>query len=330
MEIDTKLQLFEQIHNLCSNKITQDWIVTTKTSKGNTQNSERVVISKIKEVLNELSLTYTEAGSQQSKDFRNVGGIGLNIEVKKTDTPTIYFNDTCPSSDIYYIVIFTGNVHFPAQVLYLNGSKFLSGCDWIHEYIAELTALKDKYARGENKKKLNGIMSVYPRPTFKANISELLTANLQKPKLMKLPKTYNKEKVEEEHKLVEEEKEIIEEEKEIVEEEIEFEFIPKPKKKKTKKTITDKSLPKEEILHNNCIIEQLDEIGCKSIIDTKAPLDTQIIVSDNASNTYDNNTIMLTNDTENTLVAEAPQIKTTNPEIIENIEAELIICSKIN
>ena len=163
-------------------------------------------------------------------------------------------------------------------------------------------------------------MSVYPRPTFKANISELLTANLQKTKLMKLPKTYNKEKVEEE-------KEIVEEEKEIVEEEIEFEFIPKPKKKKT---ITDKSLPKEEILHNICIIEQLDEIGCKSIIDTKAPLDTQIIVSDNASNTYDNNTIMLTNDTENTLVAEAPQIKTTNPEIIENIEAELIIYSKIN
>ena len=203
MEIDTKLQLFEQIHNLCSNKITPDWIVTTKTSKGNTQNSERVVISKIKEVLNELSLTYTEAGSQQSKDFRNVGGIGLNIEVKKTDTPTIYFNDTCPSSDIYYIVIFTGNAHFPAQVLYLNGSKFLSGCDWIHEYIAELTALKDKYARGENKKKLNGIMSVYPRPTFKANISELLTANLQKIKLMKLPKTYNKQKDEEENKLVE-------------------------------------------------------------------------------------------------------------------------------
>ena len=30
MEIDTKLQLFEQIHNLCSNKITPDWIVRTK------------------------------------------------------------------------------------------------------------------------------------------------------------------------------------------------------------------------------------------------------------------------------------------------------------
>ena len=307
MEIDTKLQLFKQIHNLCSNKITTDWIVTTKTSKGNTQNSERVVISKIKEVLNELSLTYTEAGSQQSKDFRNVGGIGLNIEVKKTDTPTIYFNDTCPSSDIYYIVIFTGNNHFPAQVLYLNGSKFLSGCDWIHEYIAELTALKDKYARGENKKKLNGIMSVYPRPTFKANISELLTANLQNTKLMKLPKTDNKQKIEEETKIIEEEEEI--------------EFIPKPKNKKSKKTITINatSLPKEEILPNNCIIDKLDEIQSNrpdDSIDIKKHLNTQIIISDSASNSYDN-PIILTNDTENKLVEEANSVKTYNPEIIE-------------
>ena len=34
-----------------------------------------------------------------------------------------------------------------------------------------MTALKDKYARGENKKRLAGIMEVYPRPTFKANIA---------------------------------------------------------------------------------------------------------------------------------------------------------------
>ena len=303
MEIDTKLQLFEQIRYLCSTKITSEWIVTTKTSKGNTQNSERVVISKIKEVLDELTLTYTEAGSQQSKDFRNVGGIGLNIEVKKTDSPTIYFNDTCPSSDIYYIVIFTGNNHFPAQVLYLNGSEFLSGCDWIDKYIAELTALKDKYARGENKKKLNGIMSVYPRPTFKANISELLCFKKPAIKLPK-PKTYNKQKVEtndSENKLVEENTEIIQEKTETEEYEY-FEIIPKPKKKKSNKTINEKSIPKEEILPN-CIIEQLHEIGDKSIIDI---IDTQIIISDkdNASNSYDN-TIILTNDTKHKLVEEA-------------------------
>ena len=164
-------------------KITPEWISTIKTSKGNTQNSERVVIQKIKEVLDQLQLTYEEAGSQQSKDFRNVGGIGLDIEIKKTDNTTIYFNDTCPNSDIYYIIIFTGKTYkrptakqtnIPGQVLYLNGSEFLSDCEWLDDFIAELTALKDKYARGENKKQLSGIISVYPRPTFKADISSFL------------------------------------------------------------------------------------------------------------------------------------------------------------
>jgi len=179
--------LFSQIRNLCSEKITPDWIDTIKTKKGNTQNSERVVIQKIKEVLDELSLTYEEAGSQQSKDFRNVGGIGLDIEIKKTDNTTIYFNDTCPSADIYYIVIFTGKTYkrpsvkqpnIPGQVLYLNGSEFLSDCEWLDDFIAELTALKDKYARGENKKQLSGIISVYPRPTFKADISSFLCSEI--------------------------------------------------------------------------------------------------------------------------------------------------------
>lgn len=180
---NNKDNLFKQICALCAIKITPDWISTIKTTKGNTQNSERVVIQKIKEVFDELKLTYEEAGSQQSKDFRNVGGIGLDIEIKKTDNTTIYFNDTCPSADIYYIVIFTGKTYkrpsakqpnIPGQVLYLNGSEFLSDCEWLQEFIAELTALKDKYARGENKKQLSGIISVYPRPTFKADISRFL------------------------------------------------------------------------------------------------------------------------------------------------------------
>jgi hypothetical protein len=186
-EPNPKKILFNQIRELCSQKITPDWIATTKTSKGDTQNSERMVIQKIKEVLNELSLTYSEAGSQQSKDFRNVGGIGLDIEIKKSDNSTIYFNDTCPSSEIYYIIIFTGKVYkrpsaktpnIPAQVLYLNGSEFLDDCEWLSEFVAELTALKDKYARGENKKQLSGIMSVYPRPTFKADISGFLCSEI--------------------------------------------------------------------------------------------------------------------------------------------------------
>ena len=77
-----KTVLFNQIKVFASTVLTTDFILSTKTMKGNTQVSERGVITKIKEVLDGMGLSYTEAGSQQSKDFRNVGGIGLNIEIK--------------------------------------------------------------------------------------------------------------------------------------------------------------------------------------------------------------------------------------------------------
>ena len=173
--------LFEQITTKLDETVNEEFIKSTKTEKGNTQVSERIVIEKIKEVLTLLGLTFEEAGSQQSKDFRNVGGIGLNLEIKKTDSPVIYFNDTCPSKDIYYVVFFTGKEYkrtpeknIPAKLLYVNGEEFVKDSPWITDYIRELTALKDKYARGDNKKRLSGIMEVYPRPTFKANISKFI------------------------------------------------------------------------------------------------------------------------------------------------------------
>jgi len=69
--------LFDTIKVKVSEVVNEEFIKSTKTEKGNTQVSERVVIEKIREVLTALELTFQEAGSQQSKDFRNVGGIGL-------------------------------------------------------------------------------------------------------------------------------------------------------------------------------------------------------------------------------------------------------------
>ena len=170
--------LFERVTNKLDEVVNEEFIKSTKTENGNTQISERVVIEKIRQVLLSLEITFEEAGSQQSKDFRNVGGIGLNIEIKKTDNPVIYFNDTCPSKDIYYVVFFTGKEYkrtpeknILPKLLYINGEEVVKDSPWIQDYIKELTALKDKYARGENKKRLAGIMEVYPRPTFKANIA---------------------------------------------------------------------------------------------------------------------------------------------------------------
>ena len=173
--------LFNRITQELDSRVGEDFIKSTKTEKGNTQVSERVVIEKIREILTSMGLTFEEAGSQQSKDFRNVGGIGLNIEIKKTDNPTVYFNDTCPSKDIWYIIFFTGKEYkrktennIPAKLLYINGEEFIKDSPWLEEYIKDITALKDKYARGQSKKLLAGIMEVYPRPTFKANITRFL------------------------------------------------------------------------------------------------------------------------------------------------------------
>ena len=173
--------LFNRIRKELDSRVGEDFIKSTKTEKGNTQVSERVVIEKIREILISMDLTFEEAGSQQSKDFRNVGGIGLNIEIKKTDNPTVYFNDTCPSKDIWYIIFFTGKEYkrktennIPAKLLYINGEEFVKDSPWLEEYIKDITALKDKYARGPSKKLLAGIMEVYPRPTFKANITRFL------------------------------------------------------------------------------------------------------------------------------------------------------------
>jgi len=60
-------------------------------------------------------------------------------------------------------------------MIYLNGNEFIKDSeDWIYSYQEEINKLKDKYGRGELKKTLNGILSVYPRPTYKADIRSFL------------------------------------------------------------------------------------------------------------------------------------------------------------
>ena len=174
--------LFGLISSAISRDLGPEFIKSTKTTNGDTQVRERIVIGEIRKVLTEMGVSFTEAGSQQSKDFRNIADIGLDIEVKKTDSTTIYFNDTCPNKNIWYVILFTGKEYkltpeknIPPQLLYLNGEEFIRDSPWIEDYVREINMLKDKYARGEGKKSLSGIMEVYPRPTFKANISGFLT-----------------------------------------------------------------------------------------------------------------------------------------------------------
>jgi hypothetical protein len=172
-------ELFKIITSAVKTKFNAEYLKGFKTTAGNTQSVERNVISDVRNILSDLKLTFEEAGSQQSKDFRNVGDEKLNIEIKKTDGFTVIFNDTCPSPDIYYIILFTGTdykkkTNVEPQVLCLNGEVFLKDSPWLNDYKERIDQLLDMYGRGENKKQLGGCISVYPRPNYSANIRHLL------------------------------------------------------------------------------------------------------------------------------------------------------------
>jgi hypothetical protein len=165
-----RVKLFEKITEICQNQITRDFLESLKTQNGNTQSCERQVIEKIKGILDSESIPYKQAGSQQSKDFREVGGVevGLNIEIKKTDSTRIMCNDTCPSSDIYYIILMTGakTSKFPPQLVFLNGAEIIQDSPWVAEYQREINEIKDKWCRGDCKKALTGPLEVYCRPNY--------------------------------------------------------------------------------------------------------------------------------------------------------------------
>jgi hypothetical protein len=160
-------------------KFTPEFLKQFKTIKGNTQEVERNYISEIETILTELNLTYKKASSQGSKDFQNINNTDLNIEVKKTDSFNIMCNDTCPTEDIEYLIIFTGTkyvkkINIEPQFIFINGGVIRDKSPWIQEFQSELTDFKDKWCRGENKKKLEGFLRTYLRPTYQFDIKSLL------------------------------------------------------------------------------------------------------------------------------------------------------------
>jgi hypothetical protein len=185
IQYNLKLRMFLKIKDCILNNINGDMIQSLKTTKGDTQSKERISIGFIKKCLDTLNYSYIEAGSQQSKDFRNINNIGLNIEVKKTDSTTVYFNDTLPSIDIFYIIIFTGvnfkrKENIPPKIIFINGYE-LCKPDLYHlmDYKKDMEYMKDKWARKKNNVNANKFkyFSVYPRPTYKTNISDLLNSD---------------------------------------------------------------------------------------------------------------------------------------------------------
>ena len=170
-----KQKLLKFIKKIILTNFTQEFLTSLKTKTGNTQNSERNYIQKVKNIFDENNITYECASSQQSKDFRNINNSGLDLEFKKTDGSLIIFNDTCPTKNIEYCILVTGNKKHKSQILFINGNDIIKTSPWIQEYIKDITYIKNKYCRGENKKNLDlGMMRAYVRPNFSADISSLL------------------------------------------------------------------------------------------------------------------------------------------------------------
>ena len=169
--------MLRHIQERVSQSITTEWISSLKTTKGNTQQNERIYIEKLKNILTECGCTFQQAGSQQSKDFRNIQHNdyegSLNIEAKMTKGMNIMANDTLPSKDTYYIVFFTGNKKFKPQYFWKLGNEFTSNNGWEAEYLAEIAKIKQKYCVGLNAKR-EGQMSCYVRPNWSISIKEFL------------------------------------------------------------------------------------------------------------------------------------------------------------
>lgn len=180
-----RLTAFNNIKKCIMNRIIYKDLIKLKTIKGNTQNTERESIDLIRGCLQELKYCFKEAGSQQSKDFRNVNNIGLDIEIKKTDGYTVYFNDTLPTENIYYIILFTGKIfktkeNIKPQIIFINGIDLIGeDIQLALEYQKEIEDMRDKWSR---KKNINGNallfnnMTVCPRATYKTSINHLLNS----------------------------------------------------------------------------------------------------------------------------------------------------------
>ena len=180
-----RFTVFNNIKKCIMEKVVYKDLINLKTINGNTQITERASINLIRKCLQDLNYSFKEAGSQQSKDFKNVNNIGLDIEIKKTDGYTIYFNDTLPTVNIYYIILFTGKTfktkeNIQPQIIFINGLDLI-GDDFklAIEYQKEIDAMRDKWSRKKNIKgnaSLFKHMSVCPRATYKTSIHHLLNS----------------------------------------------------------------------------------------------------------------------------------------------------------
>lgn len=164
---ESKEVCFQKIVSEFNQRLTPEVYEQITTTKGNTQETEKIYINIAKSVLDMLGYTYEQAGTQQPYDFRNINGISdFNWELKKTKGYKIMCNDTLPSHKASISVIFTGNSHHHPQVIsFLNGRDLIDvDSSWVYDYHKHILFMRDLY-RGRP-----GNVNVCPRANFSINI----------------------------------------------------------------------------------------------------------------------------------------------------------------
>jgi len=150
------------------------------TRNGDTQKSERLSIAYVVSVLEGLGLSYTHASSQLPRDLQNVGGIGLDIEIKTSNGTTTCLNDTAPHAGVYYILFHTTNpksrkpTRLP-QVVGCKGSEMVDTdqVNWIAELQQKIEEMRTIYGKGDARKRK---LTAFPRCNFQYNFEHLLTS----------------------------------------------------------------------------------------------------------------------------------------------------------
>ena len=150
------------------------------TIRGNTQESERRRMRYIVSVLDRLGLSYEHAGSQLPKDLRNVGGIGLPIEVKSANGTTACCNDTVPQPGTFYVFFHTTNpasrspTRLP-QVVACEGSEMIAPDDveWIADLAAAIARLRAAYGKGAARRRR---LTAFPRCNYSYKFGHMLAS----------------------------------------------------------------------------------------------------------------------------------------------------------
>lgn len=133
-----------------------------KTTRGNTQQSERDYTEIFAMCIEECGFQHNQAASQKPKDFHIYTETGeLDIELKKVNTKNggYMLNDTLPDDDTFYVFI---NIERETTI-FMTG-KEMKGEQYqeLAEYKQELEDIKAKY-RG----KLKGTRwYIHARPSF--------------------------------------------------------------------------------------------------------------------------------------------------------------------